>query len=569
MLNFRKLKQDFSSTIVKEGKELFEKNKVVSAKLMQLDGRSMRIVGRISGQFDNTYECQIEIDREECELIDSDCDCPYNYDCQHLAALLFYIEEHLDRILVSFSKGADFMQMSEEETDDDFDVEEKANLIQKIKEAESKEEQRQEEQFQRQLLQEYVTSAELLAISPFFRAAEKYEIDRAEFSLIFTPLTQGDKDGKNLVEIQLALRLPSRSKPLHIPHVKQFLEKMRYAELLFIGSKRFRFSLESFDPAQQEIVRMVMDHARFPDVIGSERAQRAASIDGEIFGLILAKAYELASEEAIRRGFSPQDEELPILTGLYESSLESPLRFSLQPAQFRFALEYIPPPTSKILLNPTLIVDAQVVQLEEAKFFECAKPGMLYRNAYYRFSPKITRLHLRNLHPIREMTIPQPLFGSFVENALPELSRFTEVANQRVIEDFVTLPFVGQVKASCDLSFLNGELDAVVHFHYDKHKIPAAATQLNYAHVSSFVSEEGVLARNLVEERKILEDLFSDFAFNPETGAYVTKSDKKIVEFMTDLIPRHQDRVTFNCPQNLLDQFIYDQTRFTLKLAPT
>ena len=92
MLNFRKLKQDFSSNIVKEGKELFEKSKVVSAKLMQLDGRVMRIVGRICGQFENTYECQIEIDREECELIDSDCDCPYNYDCQHLAALLIILK---------------------------------------------------------------------------------------------------------------------------------------------------------------------------------------------------------------------------------------------------------------------------------------------------------------------------------------------------------------------------------------------------------------------------------------------------------------------------------------------
>ena len=36
---------------------------------------------------------------------------------------------------------------------------------------------------------------------------------------------------------------------------------------------------------------------------------------------------------------------------------------------------------------------------------------------------------------------------------------------------------------------------------------------------------------------------------------------------MTDIIPRNQHRVTFNCPQNLLDQFIYDQTKFTLSLT--
>ena len=72
-----------------------------------------------------------------------------------------------------------------------------------------------------------------------------------------------------------------------------------------------------------------------------------------------------------------------------------------------------------------------------------------------------------------------------------------------------------------------------------------------YEHVASFVTEQGILARNLVEERQIIEDLFQDFLFNPETGIYVAKSEKKIVEFMTDIIPRNQHRVTFNCPQNL------------------
>ena len=72
---------------------------------------------------------------------------------------------------------------------------------------------------------------------------------------------------------------------------------------------------------------------------------------------------------------------------------------------------------------------------------------------------------------------------------------------------------------------------------------------------------QGILARNLVEERKIIEDLFQDFMFNPEQGFILSKSEKKIVEFMTDVIPRNQHRVKFNCPQNLLDQFIYDQDR--------
>ena len=69
---------------------------------------------KVLGQFDNCYESEIEIDRLECETIDSDCDCPYNYDCQHLAALLFYLEEHIDKILVAYSKENDLKQIGGE-----------------------------------------------------------------------------------------------------------------------------------------------------------------------------------------------------------------------------------------------------------------------------------------------------------------------------------------------------------------------------------------------------------------------------------------------------------------------
>ncbi|MDP1879536.1 MAG: DEAD/DEAH box helicase, partial [Parachlamydiaceae bacterium] len=43
----------------------------------------------------------------------------------------------------------------------------------------------------------------------------------------------------------------------------------------------------------------------------------------------------------------------------------------------------------------------------------------------------------------------------------------------------------------------------------------------------------------------------------------------KIVEFMTETIPTFQHRVKFNCPENLLDQFIYDDSVFILNLRET
>ena len=81
------------------------------------------------------------------------------------------------------------------------------------------------------------------------------------------------------------------------------------------------------------------------------------------------------------------------------------------------------------------------------------------------------------------------------------------------------------------------------------------------------MSEESILARNLTEEQRIIDDLFQDFIFDEKQGCFVAKTEKKIVEFMTEVIPLNQHRVTFNCPENLLDQFIYDNTRFTLHLS--
>jgi SNF2 family DNA or RNA helicase len=559
MLNFRKLKQDFSSSIIKEGKDFYENNKVVSAKLLHLDSRSMRLSGRVLGQYDNYYESEIEIDRQECETIDSNCDCPYNYDCQHIAALLFYLEQNLDQILVAYSKEEDITENA------GLEEEEKEELLEKFKQAEDKEVQRQEENYQRQILQEYVTSSQMLASSPFFSPDERSSVDTAECSLIYN----FPKKGSGFIELQIALRLPYRSKPLYVPNLRQFIDALRFKEPIFMGGKKFCFALESFDLQQREVVRMVMDHVRFPENVTSERGLRVGQIHPNFWGMILARIFELSEQELSKSGYSYPEDELPPLSGVYEGSFEQPMRFSTLPAQFRFHVEYIPPPTSKILINPKILIDQEELMLEDVVLFECAKPGMLHEGIYWRFSHLISRLHLRNLKEIRDMTIPEPLFGTFVENSLPELAQFAEVANREAINDFVTLPYVDEVEVICDLSYLNGELEASVHFNYNGNRIPAAHSRLGFEDVVSFVSEEGILARNLVEERKIIEDLFQDFLYDKQQGIYISKSDKKIVEFMTDTIPRHKGRVKFNCPQNLLDQFIYDKSQFKLHFQHT
>jgi len=550
MLNFRKLKQEFPPAILKEGRQLYEKAMITSAKIVKLTANSVRISCRVAGGFENTYQSEIEIDRRESIAIDSDCDCPYKYDCQHLAGVLFYLEEHFDSILIEYSKEANL------DSSPAINEKEKETLLETIKEAETKETVRRGKKHEKELLLEYKGAAEILGQSPFFLREDEIPHDRAELTVIFTNHTQDHH--RNVPEIHLALRLPYRSKPLNIPVIKDFLDAVRYREPLYIGSKRYFFLLSSFDSESACILKMIMDYARFLDT-DEERNLRVAHIEAESFGAILAQAYDLVQLRP-KNSLGEADSDLQAMPCLYMGSLEEPLRVATSPALLRFDLEYLSSPAPKILINPLIVVSGgETITLENARLFECAQPGMIYDQVYYRFPANIKRKHLRNLIPIRDITVPEPLFGTFVENSLPQLSHFAEIPHREVTERFVTLPFVGNLGAECDIVYLNGELEASLTFIYDEIKVPASISKVTIDSISPFITEEGVLARNLTEEQKIISDLFQDFIYDASQGIYCAKNDKKIVEFMTETIPQNQHRVKFNCPENLLNQLHKDR----------
>jgi len=554
MLNFRKLKQDFSSSLLQEGKGLHDQKKVLSAKILRLDEDTIRFSAKVMGGYENTYESEIEIDRFESETIHSNCDCRYRFDCQHIAALLFYLEENIDSILVSYSKEKDIDQTL------GFD---KA-LLATIKAARSKEEQRKDDNLQKQIASEYINSADILSSSLFFLPEEENKVTKSEIALIYNP--KSIENDQKFVDFTLALRIPSRSKPLNIPNIKNFLDAIRFEEKIKINSKWYYFKISTFSEIEKEVIKTISSAARFNENLNNERAQRLAKIDIQTFGELLSKIHEIELKNNHSRSLSDLSEDLPVLPCIFSGNLENPLNYSFCSAFIRFDLKYLEPPTLKILLNPSFVVDQNIININEANVFYCSKPGLLYEGVYYKFPSHIKRQHLKCLENIRNMTVPEPLFGTFVENSLPELQRFAEVANVDVIEKFVTIPFVSNLKARSALSYLDGELEATLYFIYDGIEVKASSMNLAYEHIAKFITQEGILARDLVKETEILKELFTDFLFNPETGMYITKSEKKIVEFMTEIIPNNQKNVSFECPQNLLDQFIYDKTKFTLDL---
>lgn len=564
MLNFRKLKHEVAPAVLKEGKGLFDKGMVESVKVLHLNTRSVRFSCRVLGNFDHCYESELEIDMQESVASDSDCDCTYKYDCQHLAAVVFYLEEHFDELVLEFSKENDL-----EKTANVNEVEKK-QLKEALKEVETKESARKGKKYQKELLEEYMGASELLGQSPFFHTEEDLVQDKAELAVIINPPAQKPANQPQHFEIQLSLRLPFRSKPLIVQDIKAFLNAVRYNEAIYIAGKKYFFPLTAFDQDSAEILKHIIDFARVPEIKG-DRQLRLAQIDIEDFGTLLASAYRHTSIRLPSHGSHSDDgEDSYSFPCLYYGNLEEPLKLAKAPAKIRFELEYLEAPAPKLLMNPTIALeDKSIVPIDDACLFECAKPGMLYQQTYYCFQPCIKRAHLRHLTAFHSLTIPEPLFGTFVENALPELMRFAEVSNRDIIERFVTLPFVEHVKAECDINYLNGELEATLYFLYGSTRIPASSSQLTVDHISTFITRQGVLARNLTEEQKIIASLFQDFVYDPAEGVYVAKTDKKIVEFMTEIIPNHQQRVKFNCPENLLEQFVYDDSQFILKLRET
>lgn len=554
MLNFRKLKQDFSSSLLKEGQKLFAGKMVKNAKILHLDCDTLKIHGKVKGSYENNYECELEIDRFESEIVDSNCDCPYSYDCQHLAALLFYLEKHLDAIIVSYSKNADL------EESEVFDEDEKEQLRETFREAVTKEDTRKGKQLEKEALQEYLSAAKILGSFPFFLPEEQQLEDQAELLIVFSnPQTKKAKCS-GLIEFQIALRLPYRSKSLHINHISEFLDGVRYHEPVTISGRRYFFTQRSFDAQSRQLLNMLLSYVRFDD---KKSAQRNACVDFEDFGALLAKAYDLALQDEEINGKKRGEKNLPCL---YHESIEQPLRFSKMQAGLHFNFEYMHSHTPKLFLIPHIVMDKEYVSLDQGAIFECDKPGMIHKQTYYSFQDRIKRVHLRNLPAVRDMTIPEPLFGSFVENALPELLRFSTLGNQQVIESFVTLPHVQELSAECNIHYLDGELEASLDFIYGDLKVPATDSKLTYSHIRSFVSNEGILARNLSQEQKLLQNLFEGFVHNSETGNFLAKTEKKIVSFMTEVLPLYQNQVQFHCPENLLTQFIYDESKFKLHL---
>lgn len=556
MINFRKIKQDFAANLLSEGKRFFEEGGVHSAKILELSSQKMRACASVKGAYENKYECELEIDIIESEVIDSTCECSYSFDCQHLAALIFYLEKNIDQMTVDFSKNESFQKVE--------DADELEHLSRVIDKAKTNQEAIEGAKFDQERIEEYAHAWQVLTKSPFFRPKEKWIEEEAGLNIVLMRPLDSKERGQTQ-EMQLLLRLSFRSKPLIVTDIRAFLDAIKHEEIQELGGKRLLLTLSSFDSISRSMLEFILNFARFPSA--DDKPLRSFHMKKEDLGELFTLAYDIAMKEKPAFFHGEDSETAPkVLPCLYEESLEKPFGFFAGSAYLNFEIEFIQPPATNIILNPTIEVGQKRLQLVDIFLFDCARPGFIHDGVFYRFQPAIKRTHLRNFDEMQSMAIPEPLFGTFVENAMPELGRFAHISGQQSIQDFTTLPFVGELKGHCKIAYLDGEMDAELWFDYNGIKVPAVASNLKTQHMRAFVTDEGIMARNLAEEKKILDVLFQGFIFDPLSGKFLAKTEKKIVEFMTESLPAFQEIINFDCPRNLLEQFVYDNTQFKVSL---
>src|SRR5262249_4188941 len=151
--------------------------------------KTVRISAQVNGAYGNSYTCEVEIDRNESEVLDSNCDCPHTSDCLHLACLLFHLEEHFDALVLQYFEGRNKSKSAAKSSPNNAEPTADSDALKKVlKQAEKKAKEKKEKEREKQDIQDYQVSCSLLGRSAFFVPEEEFHKEQADISFLFMPV---------------------------------------------------------------------------------------------------------------------------------------------------------------------------------------------------------------------------------------------------------------------------------------------------------------------------------------------------------------------------------------------
>jgi len=535
ILNFRKLRHDFSPAILKQGKALFEKGGCFGAKIASYTAEVVVVEAKVMGHFNDIHDCSVEIGRMESELVYSTCDCSQEVDCLHLACLLFYLEKHFHAMLLTF-----LGEMEDEGC---------SPVKKEIKQVKQKLEDKAERERARQLVADYSHAGQWLATSSLFRP-EKECTEIAELMLLIGPLN--GFNGK-YTEIQLAVKLLNRPKPVLIQQPRIFLLALQQLEPLVLGSQRVVLSDDSFGDLCRTMITFL--RREFEYFEKSDRVTRGAYLQ-------LSRVFILLSLAAQCRAL--EGERLSAFIGTFDT----PLVFSDVKVRPSFTVEVLKDPDERLVIKPYFDLPEGRAGLNDVKLVLASPPGLLSGNTYYSLAEPFTQRHAVDLDNIDHYVVPKELFSSFLTYGLPNIQRFGEV---NLPKSLVTpsAQYLVDPKAVCHADLKNGELRVRLAFQYMGVQIPEVRLEHTLRQISSLSKGKQAIPRNFMRETQLSQELLWGLTPGEKEGVYCTRSEKRIIDFVSDTITSLGDSVDCHLSPSMKRCFTFDKSKITLTISET
>lgn len=567
VLNFRKLKQDFSSGALREGKSLFEKGAVRYAEIADWADETVILNTEVEGQFQNIHTCSIELLRHKSEIIFSSCDCTERVDCQHITCSFFYAEKHFSEMLIRFLQKREGLQSQNPSLDLDQEVggipegaEEnlgKSGIDRDIslKVAEKKSKERVKEAIEKEYIDGYTTAGQWLAKSTLCSAhiADIKPIEQAEMSIAIGALSTFQQ--KQHVELQVVIKIPGKQKLIHIQQPKFFFQGLFLGEPLVLGVTRSLLIDDSFGERAHEVLSTIREQGEVIDKVDKDgKLTRVFTVPYEAMVVFISKLVEIVVEEphAVRIFLLPDIAEAPYIISSHKGVVPS------------FHIEIMTNPIKAIHVDVLFDLENLNIKLRELKLFPAKSPFLLHNTTLYRIDESLHIKHLLDLESIGSILFPEPLFPTFFLYALPSFERYGPVILTKEVKELLKLyssfeplaPCATIPKVRVDLSrTMQDELSLRILFLYEQvgglttqeplyfpeiHQ-PHSLEHLN-ASVSlidkknSHKNRRGI-ARNVYYERVVSQEISWGFVYDEKKVSYIAKSDKKAVEFFADVIP--------------------------------
>ena len=517
VLNFRKMRQDMSPATLKLGKTLYDKGGCIKAKIVSYKQDQIIIEAETIGQYKDVHSCSIEISRSESVVVFSTCGCSLGIDCCHIACLLFHLEDHFNTMLLSFLGKLD-----------DCEVKEQLGEVEKRLQAKANKDREKE------LLTEYSQAGEWLAKTSLFRSGQEM-VDKAELMLIIYPIN--GFNGK-FTEVQIAVRLVGRAKPVLIQQPKAFLFSLQQKEPLVLGSQRAVLSDISFGEENTRVIEFLRRELEFFDK--SDKVTKGSFFcQSALFSFLSIVSTILKNRK---------NEQLFVFFG----TTDHPMVVSEKPIRPSFSIELVDEKNKKIVVKPYFDLDGKRVGVHDAKMVLATPPGVLLDDKYYSFDPSIDLRQASELLELDHYTIPEDLFGTFSARGVSSLKNIGELhISEAVLQAFPkTAKTDVKIVAAADLR--NGELTVSLKFDYDGVTVPEIKRTHTIQQIRALNSKGKVLARDLSTEMRLCQDLIWGFLSDDKEGNYSTRSEKRIIEFVSETIPSFKENaiVTFSEPMS-------------------